>query len=121
VQALAGALAGGVARCFVAPLDVIKIRLQARIALRNAQPPTCLAPPALTWHLAPHAPPQVQIEPTRSGLGKYTGLRQACALIVKEEGVRGLWRGTAPALLLWVPYTAIQFAALARFNAVSSS
>jgi len=60
----------------------------------------------------------VQLEPTRSGLGKYTGLRQACALIAKEEGLRGLWRGTAPALLLWVPYTAIQFAALARFNAV---
>lgn len=60
----------------------------------------------------------MQLEPTRSGLGKYTGLRQAAALIAKEEGLRGLWRGTAPALLLWVPYTAIQFAALARFNAV---
>ena len=60
----------------------------------------------------------MQLEPTRSGLGKYTGLRQAVALIAKEEGLRGLWRGTAPALLLWVPYTAIQFAALARFNAV---
>jgi solute carrier family 25 thiamine pyrophosphate transporter 19 len=30
--------------------------------------------------------------------------------------VKGLWRGTAPALLLWVPYTAIQFAALAKIN-----
>jgi hypothetical protein len=87
VQALAGALAGGVARVFVAPLDVIKIRFQ------------------------------VQVEPMRSGLGKYTGLRQAATLIVKEEGLRGLWRGTAPALLLWVPYTALQFAALARINA----
>ena len=62
---------------------------------------------------------QVQLEPTRSGLGKYTGLRQAVSLIAREEGLRGLWRGTAPALLLWVPYTAIQFAALARFNEAS--
>ena len=30
VQMLAGALAGGVARVFVAPLDVVKIRMQAR-------------------------------------------------------------------------------------------
>ena len=86
VQAAAGAAAGGLARCVVAPLDVVKIRLQ------------------------------VQLEPTRGGLGKYTGLRQALALIVREEGVRGLWRGTVPALLLWVPYTAVQFASLERLN-----
>lgn len=91
VQLVAGALAGGLARVAVAPLDVVKIRLQ------------------------------VQVEPLRSGLGKYTGLRQACLLIAREEGLAGLWRGTAPALLLWVPYTALQFAALARINAACTA
>jgi solute carrier family 25 (mitochondrial thiamine pyrophosphate transporter), member 19 len=93
VQAAAGAVAGGLARCVVAPLDVVKIRLQ------------------------------VQLEPARSGAqaagaGKYTGLLQAAGTIVREEGVRGLWRGTVPALLLWVPYTGVQFATLGQLNQV---
>jgi hypothetical protein len=113
VQMIAGALAGGVARVFVAPLDVVKIRMQARLPfLGHSNPQTHHAIPAVVAV-------QVQLEPTRSGLGKYTGLRQAVSLIAREEGLRGLWRGTAPALLLWVPYTAIQFAALARFNEAS--
>ena len=90
MQALAGALAGGCARCVVAPLDVVKIRMQ------------------------------VQLEPTRTGAGggKYSGTAQALACIFREEGLRGLWRGTLPALLLWVPYTAVQFAALGQLNRV---
>ena len=91
-QALAGAVAGGAARCVVAPLDVVKIRLQ------------------------------VQLEPTHggAGAGKYSGTAQALRLIFREEGLKGLWRGTLPALLLWVPYTAIQFATLGQLNRVRS-
>ena len=64
VDAAAGALAGVVARFVVQPLDVLKIRFQ------------------------------VQVEPIRRGgaaaaaQAKYTGLRQALASIVREEGVR---------------------------------
>jgi len=96
-RAMAGAFAGGVSRVTVAPLDVIKIRMQ------------------------------VQVEPVggRGGgkagaaggsLGKYRGVIQCAATIVKEEGARGLWSGTIPALFLWIPYTAIQFAALGEFR-----
>lgn len=42
-------------------------------------------------------------------MSKYTGVMQAAHVIVREEGVRGLWRGNIPALLLQMPYTAIQF------------
>jgi len=89
-QALAGACAGGAARLCVAPLDVVKIRLQ------------------------------VQLEPVGGGpgSGKYRGTGQALALIWREEGLRGMWRGTLPALLLWVPYTAVQFATLGQLNRV---
>ncbi|KAI3429728.1 hypothetical protein D9Q98_010043 [Chlorella vulgaris] len=84
MTAAAGALAGVVARFVVGPLDVLKIRFQ------------------------------VQLEPI--GLGglpsKYTSMRQALVTIVKEEGVKGLWRGTVPGQLLTVPYTAVQFVAL---------
>ena len=87
---MAGAFAGGVSRVAVAPLDVIKIRMQ------------------------------VQVEPVAAAAnvdpGKYRGIVQCATTILREEGVRGLWAGTVPALFLWVPYTAVQFAALGEFS-----
>ena len=82
-HAMAGAFAGGVSRVAVAPLDVVKIRMQ------------------------------VQVEPVLNGVagGKYRGIVQCATTILKEEGARGLWAGTVPALFLWVPYTAIHSAA----------
>ena len=88
-DALAGACAGALARVCVGPLDVLKIRFQ------------------------------VQLEPVlgeaaalQAAGSKYRGLGQALRLIVREEGVAGLWRGTVPGLLLTVPYTAVQFVTL---------
>ena len=88
---MAGAFAGMLSRVAVAPLDVIKIRMQ------------------------------VQVEPVGPrrgalGAGKYRGIAQCARTILKEEGARGLWAGTVPALFLWVPYTAVQFAALGEFK-----
>lgn len=84
-QAVCGAAAGGIARLAVAPLDVIKIRLQ------------------------------VQQEPLSNG--HYSGsIGKAALTIAREEGVRGLWRGTIPGLLLWMPYSAVQFSALGQAN-----
>ena len=92
-QAMAGAFAGMLSRVVVAPLDVIKIRMQ------------------------------VQVEPVGGGgtlgAGKYRGIAQCARTILKEEGARGLWAGTVPALFLWVPYTAVQFAALGEFKRVA--
>jgi solute carrier family 25 thiamine pyrophosphate transporter 19 len=88
---VAGAFAGAVARVFVAPLDVIKIRLQIQkenYSLTNA---------------------------------KYKGAFSAMATIAREEGIRkGLWAGTIPALCLWIPYTGIQFGMLNALNSSSS-
>ena len=81
---MAGAIAGASARVCVAPLDVVKIRLQ------------------------------VQLE--AGAAGKYRGLTHAVSTILREEGVRAMWAGTTPALLLWVPYTAIQFTVLNAFK-----
>jgi solute carrier family 25 thiamine pyrophosphate transporter 19 len=90
---MAGAFAGMLSRVVVAPLDVIKIRMQ------------------------------VQVEPVGGGgtlgAGKYRGIAQCARTILKEEGARGLWAGTVPALFLWVPYTAVQFAALGEFKRVA--
>jgi solute carrier family 25 thiamine pyrophosphate transporter 19 len=61
LDATAGALAGCIARFIVGPLDVVKIRFQ------------------------------VQLEPIVSmpqGPSKYTGIGQALATIIKEEGIQ---------------------------------
>lgn len=96
VDVIAGGVAGGVSRTITSPLDVIKIRFQ------------------------------VQLEPTSttfwSGLAyqqhpsKYTGILQATRDIIREEGIKGLWRGNVPGLLLWMPYTSIQFTVLRQLK-----
>ena len=84
VESACGAVAGGVARVLVSPLDVAKIRLQAqRESLRT---------------------------------GKYRGTVHVMVTVAREEGAAGLFRGTVPALLFWIPYTGIQFAALGAFE-----
>ncbi len=85
VQLTAGALAGLVASAIFCPADVVKIRLQAG---PNTTPP-------------PPPPPQLQ---PQSQLDKqwlqqpqrYRGVAHALSSIVREEGVRMLWRGVGP-------------------------
>ncbi|GMH32952.1 hypothetical protein BSKO_00786 [Bryopsis sp. KO-2023] len=90
-NAIAGALSGCVSRLAVGPLDVIKIRFQ------------------------------VQLEPIKKATqSHYTGMLQAFRVIVKEEGLAGLWRGTVPGLLLTVPYTAVQFVTVTRCKEIAS-
>ncbi|KAL6873192.1 mitochondrial carrier [Trichoderma novae-zelandiae] len=81
----AGAIAGLVSRFIVAPLDVVKIRLQ-------------LQPYSLSDPLAPlrEAP-------------AYRGTVYTLKHILKHEGVTGLWKGNVPAELMYVCYSAIQF------------
>ncbi|CAI9776248.1 unnamed protein product [Fraxinus pennsylvanica] len=61
---------------------------------------------------------QVQLESTTHwtllqrnayGPSKYTGMLQATKEIFREEGLPGFWRGNVPALLMVMPYTAMQF------------
>eukprot|EP00879_Flechtneria_rotunda_P005929 GHRR01006235.1.p1 GENE.GHRR01006235.1~~GHRR01006235.1.p1 ORF type:complete len:350 (+),score=80.30 GHRR01006235.1:389-1438(+) len=89
LDAVAGALAGCVSRFLVGPLDVIKIRFQVQLEPINIS------------HSTPTKRPSY-----------YKGFIHAFRTIVKEEGVRGLWAGTVPGLLLTIPYTAVQFVAL---------
>ncbi|RFU75289.1 mitochondrial thiamine pyrophosphate carrier 1 [Trichoderma arundinaceum] len=74
-------------RFIVAPLDVVKIRLQ-------------LQPYSLSDPLAPlrEAP-------------AYRGTVHTIKHILKHEGVTGLWKGNVPAELLYVCYSAVQFTA----------
>ena len=76
-------VSGVTARCFVAPLDVIKIRLQLQVVGKS-----------------------------RSGSGpmrKYSGVLQTLRAVVREEGFHSLWKGNLTAEFLWGGYMATQF------------
>ncbi|KAJ4272053.1 mitochondrial thiamine pyrophosphate transporter [Fusarium torreyae] len=81
----AGAIAGLVSRFIVAPLDVVKIRLQLQ--------PHSLSDPVAALREAP----------------AYRGAIETLKHILKHEGLTGLWKGNVPAELLYVCYGAVQF------------
>ncbi|KAF3341364.1 mitochondrial thiamine pyrophosphate carrier-like isoform X3 [Carex littledalei] len=99
VDTLAGAIAGGISRTVTSPLDVIKIRFQVQLE------------PTTTWTL-------LQKEMYRPS--KYRGLQQTTKEIFREESLLGFWRGNVPGLLLYMPYTAIQFTVLHKFKTFAS-
>lgn len=85
---VAGAVAGLVSRFVIAPLDVIKIRLQLQIhslsdplSVRGINGPV------------------------------YKGTLGTLRQILQQEGVTGLWKGNIPAELMYLTYGSIQFSA----------
>ncbi|MFQ6646219.1 hypothetical protein Gotur_019085 [Gossypium turneri] len=99
LDASAGAISGGISRTVTSPLDVIKIRFQVQLE------------PTSSWAL---------LRGDLSGSSKYTGMSQATKDILREEGLLGFWRGNVPALLMVMPYTAIQFAVLNKLKTFAS-
>ena len=85
---LAGGVAGLVSRFCVAPLDVVKIRLQLQ--------PHSLSDPLSYRDVT---------GPT------YKGIIPTLRTIARQEGITGLWKGNIPAELLYVCYGGMQFAA----------
>ncbi|KAL5996046.1 hypothetical protein ACLOJK_026119 [Asimina triloba] len=99
IDVAAGAIAGGISRTVTSPLDVIKIRFQVQLE------------------------PTSQLALLRRELyrpSKYTGILQATKDIFREEGWPGFWRGNVPALLMVMPYTAIQFTVLHKLKTLAS-
>lgn len=87
---VAGATAGLLARFFIAPLDVVKIRLQ------------------LQSHSVHDA--HTVRGPT------YTGTLHAMKTIAREEGFTALWKGNVPAEALYLTYGAAQFYTYRQVN-----
>ncbi|XP_073533542.1 mitochondrial glutathione transporter SLC25A40 [Phyllobates terribilis] len=91
---------------FVTPLDVVKIRLQAQ-----SKPFTkgkcfvycnglmdhlcvCLNGNSKAWYKVP---------------GRFSGTADAFVQIIRNEGIRSLWSGLPPTLVMAIPATAIYF------------
>lgn len=83
ISAFSGAISGVCSAVLVCPLDVAKTKLQAQgslIALQGS-----------------------------NAARKYSGIAGTLSTIVKEEGVRGLYRGVVPTTLGYFPSWAIYF------------
>ncbi|KAF2199953.1 mitochondrial thiamine pyrophosphate carrier 1 [Delitschia confertaspora ATCC 74209] len=87
--AVAGAVAGLVSRFIIAPLDVIKIRLQ--LQTHSLSDPLSL--------------------PTIRGGPIYSGTLGTLKSILREEGLTGLWKGNIPAEAMYLAYGSLQFSA----------
>ncbi|KAJ5183887.1 Mitochondrial thiamine pyrophosphate carrier 1 [Penicillium capsulatum] len=85
---VAGATAGLISRFCIAPLDVVKIRLQLQI--HSLSDPTS--------HSTVNGP-------------VYKGTLSTMRAIVRQEGITGLWKGNIPAEMMYVCYGALQFTA----------
>ncbi|KAA8648347.1 hypothetical protein EYZ11_005863 [Aspergillus tanneri] len=90
---LAGGIAGLVSRFCIAPLDVVKIRLQLQIH--------SLSDPAS--HKDVKGP-------------VYKGTLSTMRAIIRQEGITGLWKGNVPAELMYVCYGAVQFTTYRTVN-----
>ncbi|KAK3341444.1 mitochondrial carrier domain-containing protein [Lasiosphaeria hispida] len=84
----AGATAGLISRFVIAPLDVVKIRLQLQTH--------SLSDPLLS-------------QKDLRGGPVYRGTIPTMRHIIRTEGLTGLWKGNVPAELLYVCYSAMQF------------
>lgn len=97
INALSGAAAGVLSAVMVCPLDVAKTKLQAQGGFL-----------ALQRDLAKKNSPYFGSEYTMS-TRKYNGLVGTLSTIVREEGVRGLYRGVVPITIGYLPTWAIYF------------
>ncbi|KAJ5900086.1 Mitochondrial thiamine pyrophosphate carrier 1 [Penicillium taxi] len=83
---LAGGTAGLISRFCVAPLDVVKIRLQLQV-----------------HSLSDPNSHKTVIGPV------YKGTLSTMKAIVRQEGITGLWKGNIPAEMMYLCYGALQF------------
>lgn len=89
----AGATAGLISRFVIAPLDVVKIRLQLQ-------------------HHSLSDPLLLRDSSSQKLIGDgpiYKGTLPTIRHILQTEGLTGLWKGNIPAELLYVSYAAVQF------------
>ncbi|KAI8327867.1 mitochondrial carrier domain-containing protein [Chlamydoabsidia padenii] len=89
--AFCGAVAGVVSRFVVAPLDVVKIRMQ----LQNHRTDFSFGSGGT---ISKH-----------HTTVKYSGVLRSLKTILREEGVKGWYKGNVPAEYLYLSYSAIEF------------
>ncbi|KAF9566019.1 mitochondrial thiamine pyrophosphate transporter [Mortierella alpina] len=103
-----GATAGVVSRFVIAPLDVVKIRLQMQTQRKDL--PTLLRRKAeSSGSVISKEKALASAKRLQQQQPKYKGMFSGIAMIVREEGIRGLWKGNMAAEYLYLTYSGIQF------------
>lgn len=132
-----GGTAGLLSRFIIAPLDVVKIRLQLQF---DAKRPLIPASSSTSVHAATsgtaattiantlNSPPPILTttakilhpKPNNAAAGGGGGSKIFGQVfkIIREEGIRALWKGNVPAEIMYVAYGAVQFTA---YRVVSDS
>ncbi|KAF8924505.1 mitochondrial thiamine pyrophosphate transporter [Dissophora ornata] len=102
---LCGATSGVVSRFVIAPLDVVKIRMQMQTQRKDLS--TILKRKAAT--AGPESSSSTAANAAKLQQPKYRGMFSSMATIAREEGIRGLWKGNLAAEYLYLTYSGIQF------------
>ncbi|KAF9429562.1 mitochondrial thiamine pyrophosphate transporter [Entomortierella beljakovae] len=106
---MCGSTAGVVSRFVIAPLDVVKIRLQMQTQRKEL--------PKVLRRNSFSGSQQTTTVKGRSGgesdshkpRPRYRGMISGMATIAREEGIRGLWKGNMAAEYLYLAYGGVQF------------
>lgn len=93
----AGGIAGAVSRTCTAPLDRLKVFLQVSVCR-----PVCAAANRSMYN---NTSPRLQVQTSRKGIS------ESLVCMLKEGGVRSMWRGNGINVMKIAPETAIKFAA----------
>uniref|UniRef100_A0A914W4K2 Solute carrier family 25 member 40 n=1 Tax=Plectus sambesii TaxID=2011161 RepID=A0A914W4K2_9BILA len=110
-QALASCCGAIVTSLFVTPLDVVKIRLQTQG--HPLQQGKCfLFSNGLMDHLCLNCAETTSTAPCEwyNRPGRFSGTLDAFVKIARHEGVRSLWSGLSPTIVMAVPATVFYFA-----------
>lgn len=99
---------------FMTPLDVVKTRLQTqqKMMLSNKCYLYCNG---LMDHICPCGPNGIST-PFSKPTTHFSGTIDALVKITRYEGIRSLWSGLSPTLVLAVPTTVIYFVAYEQFR-----
>ncbi|SCW01865.1 LAFE_0E08988g1_1 [Lachancea fermentati] len=57
---------------------------------------------------------RLQLQPVHEA--KYRGIISTVETVIREEGIRALWKGNVPAMIMYVLYGSVQFSSYSTFN-----
>ncbi|KAI9719137.1 MAG: mitochondrial thiamine pyrophosphate transporter [Chrysothrix sp. TS-e1954] len=98
---IAGGVAGLVSRFCIAPLDVVKIRLQLQTHSRSAT--------STNSSSSTSRPSSAQSARRTPAKPQYTTTLSTFRTIIRTEGPTALWKGNLPAEFLYLTYGSLQF------------
>lgn len=107
--AIAGAISGLSASFYTCPLDVVKTKIQSQIHPTSS---TLTGSPLLAGDSPLHRTYSIPL---------YRGTLPTLRRILKEEGIKGWYRGIGPTIVGYLPTWSIYFTTYHHFKAVLSS